>query len=68
VKTPGLVELAGPDAAQQQGLLDYMASNVPLGRVGDPDEVAKVVLFLGSEESSFVAGAEFFVDGGLAQV
>jgi NAD(P)-dependent dehydrogenase (short-subunit alcohol dehydrogenase family) len=45
-----------------------MASNVPLGRVGDPDEVAKVVLFLGSEESSFVAGAEFFVDGGLAQV
>lgn len=68
VKTPGLVELAGPDAAQQQGLLDYMASNVPLGRVGDPDEVAKVVLFLGSGESSFVAGAEFFVDGGLAQV
>jgi len=68
VKTPGLVELAGPDAAQQQGLLDYMASNVPLGRVGDPDEVAKVVLFLGSDESSFVAGAEFFVDGGLAQV
>ncbi|MFM0516136.1 MULTISPECIES: SDR family NAD(P)-dependent oxidoreductase [Caballeronia] len=68
VKTPGLVELAGPDAAQQQGMLDYMASNVPLGRVGDPDEVAKVVLFLGSEESSFVAGAEFFVDGGLAQV
>ncbi|EKS69608.1 short-chain dehydrogenase/reductase SDR [Burkholderia sp. SJ98] len=68
VKTPGLVELAGPDQAQQQGLLDYMASNVPLGRVGDPDEVAKVVLFLGSDESSFVAGAEFFVDGGIAQV
>ncbi|KXU84676.1 oxidoreductase [Caballeronia megalochromosomata] len=68
VKTPGLVELAGSDQVQQQALLDYMAANVPLGRVADPDEVAKVVLFLGSDESSFVAGAEFFVDGGIAQV
>jgi hypothetical protein len=67
-KTPGLVELAGPDKNQQQGLLDYLASQVPLGRVADPAEVANVVLFLASEEASFVAGAEFFVDGGAAQV
>lgn len=67
-KTPGLVELAGPDKEQQQGLLDYLASQVPLGRVADPDEIANVVLFLGSEESSFVAGSEFFVDGGQAQI
>ena len=35
-RTPGLVDLAGPDAAQQQGLLDHTAAQVPLGRVGDP--------------------------------
>ena len=68
VKTPGLVELAGPDAAQQQGLVDYMATQVPIGRVADPDEIAKAVAFLASDDSSFVAGAEFFVDGGQAQV
>ena len=68
IKTPGLVELAGPDAAQQQGLLDYMATTVPLGRVGDPDEVASVAAFLASSESSYIAGTEIFVDGGQAQV
>jgi NAD(P)-dependent dehydrogenase (short-subunit alcohol dehydrogenase family) len=68
IKTPGLVELAGPDAAQQQGLLDYMATTVPLGRVGDPEEVASVAAFLASSESSYIAGTEIFVDGGQAQV
>ena len=68
VKTPGLVELAGPDVAQQQGLLDYMATQVPIGRVADPDEIAKAVAFLASDDSSFVAGTELFVDGGQAQV
>jgi NAD(P)-dependent dehydrogenase (short-subunit alcohol dehydrogenase family) len=68
VRTPGLVGLAGNDAAQQQGLLDYMATQVPLGRVGEADEIAKAVLFLASEEASFVNGVEFFVDGGQAQV
>ena len=68
VKTPGLVELAGPDAAQQQGLLDYLAGQVPMGRVSDPGEIAKAVAFLASDEASYVAGAELFVDGGMAQV
>ncbi|MFC0241227.1 SDR family NAD(P)-dependent oxidoreductase [Rhodopseudomonas telluris] len=67
-KTPGLVELAGPDAAQQQGLLDYLASRVPMGRVGDPDEIAKAAVFLASDDASFVSGIELFVDGGQAQV
>lgn len=68
IRTPGLVELAGNDAAQQQGLLDYMASQVPIGRVGEVDEIAKAVTFLASSDASFIAGAELFVDGGLAQI
>jgi NAD(P)-dependent dehydrogenase (short-subunit alcohol dehydrogenase family) len=68
VKTPGLVGLAGSDTAQQQGLLDYLATQVPLGRVADPDEIAKAVTFLASDDASFVAGVEFFVDGGQVQV
>jgi len=67
-RTPGLVELAGPDAAQQQGLLDYLASRIPMGRVGEPDEIAGAALFLASDDASFVNGAELFVDGGQAQV
>jgi len=68
IKTPGLVDLAGPDAAQQQSLLDTMASTVPLGRVGDPDEVAGAAVFLASSDASFIAGTELFVDGGQAQI
>jgi NAD(P)-dependent dehydrogenase (short-subunit alcohol dehydrogenase family) len=41
---------------------------VPLGRIGEADEIAKATLFLASDDASFVAGAELFVDGGLAQV
>jgi NAD(P)-dependent dehydrogenase (short-subunit alcohol dehydrogenase family) len=67
-ETPGLVNLAGPDAAQQKGLLDYLASQIPLGRVGRPEEIAKAVLFLASDDASFVNGAELFVDGGAAQI
>lgn len=68
IHTAGLLELAGDDKAQQQGLLDYLASTVPLGRVGEPEEIGKAVLFLATEESSFVNGAELFVDGGKAQI
>jgi NAD(P)-dependent dehydrogenase (short-subunit alcohol dehydrogenase family) len=68
VRTPGLVELAGPDAAAQQGLVDYMAAQVPLGRVAEPREIAKAVAFLASDDASFIAGAELFADGGMAQI
>lgn len=68
IRTPGLLGIAGPEAAAQQGLLDYFATQIPLGRVGEPEEVAKAVLFLASDDSSFVNGVELFVDGGLAQV
>lgn len=62
--TPGLRGLAGADAAKQQALLDQFALGVPLGRVGQPEEVARAALFLASSESSFMTGSELFVDGG----
>ncbi|MBD9496405.1 SDR family oxidoreductase [Ensifer sp. ENS01] len=67
-RTPGLVELAGNDKEQQQGLLDYLASRIPLGRVGESEEIAKATLFLASDDASFVNGSELFADGGQAQV
>jgi NAD(P)-dependent dehydrogenase (short-subunit alcohol dehydrogenase family) len=45
-----------------------LANKVPLGRMGMPDEVAKAVLFLASDDSSFITGIELFVDGGMAQI
>ena len=62
--TAGLKGLAGPDAQQQQALLDQFALGVPMGRVGDPAEVARAALFLASDDASFVTGSELFVDGG----
>jgi NAD(P)-dependent dehydrogenase (short-subunit alcohol dehydrogenase family) len=45
-----------------------IVSTIPMGRMGEPEEVAKVALFLASDDSSFVTGIELFVDGGRAQV
>jgi NAD(P)-dependent dehydrogenase (short-subunit alcohol dehydrogenase family) len=65
-RTPGLLGLVPED--QQQGLLDALTAEVPLGRIGDPDEIAAAALFLASPEASFVTGIELFADGGQAQV
>lgn len=62
IETPGLVGLVPADQGQQ--LLDGEAAKVPMGRVGRPDELAAAVLFLASDQSSFITGAELFVDGG----
>lgn len=65
--TAGLNELfGGGDQAQQTK--DYLASLIPLGRVGQPEEIAKAVLFLASDDASFVNGVELFADGGQAQI
>jgi NAD(P)-dependent dehydrogenase (short-subunit alcohol dehydrogenase family) len=45
-----------------------ITSTIPLERMGTPEEVAKVVMFLASDDSSFITGIELFVDGGMAQI
>ncbi|MFD7897370.1 SDR family NAD(P)-dependent oxidoreductase [Streptomyces sp. NPDC059743] len=70
VDTPGIEGLAGPAGRSprlQRRLKDSFAAGIPLGRMGRPEEVAAMALFLASDESSFTTGAELFVDGGLAQ-
>jgi NAD(P)-dependent dehydrogenase (short-subunit alcohol dehydrogenase family) len=67
IDTPALDGLAqGQEQAKE--LKAGLASQVPLGRMGHPDEIAKAVVFLTSDDSSFVAGVELFVDGGMVQV
>jgi NAD(P)-dependent dehydrogenase (short-subunit alcohol dehydrogenase family) len=67
IDTPGLSELLGSSEIGQQRL-KMISEGVPLGRLGTPDEIAKAVVFLASDDSSFVTGTELFVDGGFAQV
>lgn len=67
VPTPGYDHL-GLNDEQVKEFIDSQAIAIPLGRVGTPDEIAKAVVFLASDDSSFVNGIELFVDGGMAQV
>lgn len=67
IDTPGLSNLlASSEAGEQRRKM--ISSSVPLGRFGTPDEIAKAVLFLASDDASYITGAELFVDGGFAQV
>ena len=67
IETPGVDGLAGSEEEVEQ-LRARLANQVPLGRMGDPDEIAKAAVFLASDDSSFVTGIELFVDGGMAQI
>ena len=53
---------------QSADVIARIVSTIPMGRMGEPEEVAKVALFLASDDSSFVTGVELFVDGGRAQI
>lgn len=66
IRTPGLGGLVPEE--HRQGLFDALAAEVPLGRLGEPEEVGKAVVFLASDDASFINAAEIYVDGGLAQI
>lgn len=53
---------------QMEQFKKYIINTVPMGRMGSPDEIAKAVSFLASDESSYITGIELFVDGGMAQI
>ena len=73
VVSPGVTETAGLNELfgggdQAKGTKDFLAGLIPAGRIGQPEEIAKAVLFLASDEASFVNGVELFVDGGQVQI
>jgi NAD(P)-dependent dehydrogenase (short-subunit alcohol dehydrogenase family) len=67
IATPGLDGL-GKTEEQSRQVKASLIAGIPLGRLGTPDEVAKAVVFLASDDSSVVNGTELFVDGGFAQI
>jgi NAD(P)-dependent dehydrogenase (short-subunit alcohol dehydrogenase family) len=67
-ETPGFNELLSSSKADIEAQRQRTISSIPLGRLGAPDDVAKAVVFLVCNDSSFIAGIELSVDGGFAQV
>ena len=71
--SPGVTETAGLNdlfggGEQAESTKSYLAGQIPVGRIGQPEEIAKAVLFLASDAASFINGIELFVDGGQAQI
>jgi NAD(P)-dependent dehydrogenase (short-subunit alcohol dehydrogenase family) len=68
IDTPALATTTGLTPEQAEQAAAQFASQIPMGRRGEPEEIAAAVLFLASDESSFITGVDLAVDGGLAQV
>jgi NAD(P)-dependent dehydrogenase (short-subunit alcohol dehydrogenase family) len=68
VLSPGPIATPLLRATRPRDAIEKIVSTIPMGRIGEPDEVAKAALFLASDDSSFVTGIELFVDGGRAQI
>jgi NAD(P)-dependent dehydrogenase (short-subunit alcohol dehydrogenase family) len=73
VVSPGPIETEGMEGLLGSGEVgeqrrQFISAGVPLGRMGKPEEIANTVVFLASDDASFITGSEFFVDGGFAQV
>ncbi|PLR31474.1 oxidoreductase [Chimaeribacter californicus] len=73
VISPGVTDTSGLDTlfgngGQAEEIKAQMVESIPAGRVGQPDEIAKAVLFLASDDASYINGVELFVDGGLVQI
>ncbi len=67
IETPAIERLAG-SKENAAAMFDQMAKGIPLRRAGQPDEIAKAVVFLASDDASYVNGVELFVDGGMVAV
>jgi NAD(P)-dependent dehydrogenase (short-subunit alcohol dehydrogenase family) len=67
-ETPGLIDSLGDTKEKRDKTMDAVAAASPMNRLGTPDEIAKAVVFLASDDSSYITGADLFVDGGAGQI
>jgi NAD(P)-dependent dehydrogenase (short-subunit alcohol dehydrogenase family) len=66
--SPGFIDTPASRHVIDEERWNRISNTVPLGRFGTPDEIAKAVVFLASDDSSYITGTELFVDGGVAQI